>query len=127
LDVVGLSVVIVEDEPLVRELLADTLRVAGHRVVEAGTAEEAVLRADELERVDVLVADVRLPRSSGFAVLLELRARHPGLPAVFVTGWRPDELEIPAGVDEPYRVLRKPLGAHDLLDALAQLCPSDAG
>lgn len=118
---------VVEDEPLVRELLADTLRVAGHRVREAGTAEETVALAAELERVDLLVADVRLPRSSGFAVLLELRRRHPSLPAVFVTGWRPDELEIPPGVDQPYRVLRKPLGAHDLLDATGQLCPPGAG
>jgi CheY-like chemotaxis protein len=123
---VGLSVVVVEDEPLVRELLAETLRAAGHRVVEGSTADEALAAAAGLEEVDALVADVRLPRASGFAVLLELRRAHPGLPAVFVTGWRPDELEIPPGVDEPYRVLRKPLGAHDLLDALAQLCPPGA-
>lgn len=118
---------VVEDEPLVRELLADTLRLAGHRVAEAGTAEGALAVAEELDRLDVLVADVRLPRSSGFAVLLELRRAHPGLPAVFVTGWRPDELEIPSGIEQPYRVLPKPLGAHDLLDAIAQVTSAAPG
>jgi len=121
-----LCVLIVEDEPLVRELLADTLRHEGHDVVGTGTAEEALARAAELERLDVLVADVRLPRSSGFDVLLELRRTRPGLAAVFVTGWMPDELEVPAEVRQPYRVLRKPLGAHALLDAVAGLAADTA-
>jgi CheY-like chemotaxis protein len=116
---------IVEDDQLVRELLSDTLRLAEHRVAEAGTAEEALEIAAGLDRVDVVVADVRLPRSSGFDVLIELRRQRPGLPAVFVTGWRPDELEIPEGVEQPFRVLPKPLGAHDLLAAIAELAAAD--
>jgi two-component system response regulator FlrC len=122
----GLCVLIVEDDQLVRELLSDTLRLAKHQVAEAATAEEALELASGLGRLDVVVADVRLPRSSGFDVLLQVRRRWPGVPAVFVTGWRPDELEIPAGVEQPFRVLPKPLGAHDLLGVIADLAPVDA-
>jgi CheY-like chemotaxis protein len=117
---------IVEDDQLVRELLSDTLRLAKHHVAEAGTADEALELAAGLGRLDVVVADVRLPRSSGFDVLREVRRHWPGVPAVFVTGWRPDELEIPADVEQPFRVLPKPLGAHDLLDVIADLAPGDA-
>jgi CheY-like chemotaxis protein len=113
------TVLVLEDEPLVRELLADTLRTRGYTVCEAATAHEAERLMEELERLDVLVADVLLPRSSGFEVALRLRAGRPSAGLVFVTGWMPDDVSVPPEIAEPYAVLRKPLGAQTLLDAVA--------
>ena len=113
------TVLVLEDEPLVRELLADTLRADGYSVCAAETAAEAVELAEELERLDVLVTDVLLPRSSGFEVALRLRAERPPLGLVFVTGWMPDEVSVPPEIAQPYALLRKPLGARTLLDAVA--------
>lgn len=113
------TVLVLEDEPLVRELLADTLRTDGYTVVAAETAAQAVERADELERLEVLVTDVLLPRSSGFEVALRLRAERPSLGLVFVTGWMPDDVAVPPEIAQPYAVLRKPLGGRTLLDAVA--------
>jgi CheY-like chemotaxis protein len=121
---VDVRVLVLEDEPLVRELLADTVRTGGYDVAEAATAKEADRLADELDRIDVLVADVLLPRSSGFEVALRLRARRPDVGLVFVTGWMPDDVSVPAEIAEPYAVLRKPLGAQTLLDAVAQASPA---
>jgi two-component system, cell cycle sensor histidine kinase and response regulator CckA len=113
------TVLVVEDEPLVRELLTDTLRTEGYRVADAGNAAEAERLADELDRLDVLVADILLPQSSGFELACKIRRRHGSLGLVFVTGWRPDEVEVPEEVARPYQVLRKPLGGQDLIDAVA--------
>jgi hypothetical protein len=44
---------------------------------------------------------------------------HPAVGLVFVTGWMPDEVEAPPEIRQPYQLLRKPLGAQDLLDAVA--------
>jgi CheY-like chemotaxis protein len=115
----AVTVLVLEDEPLVRELLSDTLRTDGYTVAAAGTAAEAVEAAEELERLDVLVTDVLLPRSSGFEVALRLRALRPSVGLVFVTGWMPDDVSVPPEIAEPYAVLRKPLGGRQLLDAVA--------
>jgi CheY-like chemotaxis protein len=113
------TVLVLEDEPLVRELLADTLRTGGYTVVAAGTAADAAELAEDLDRLDVLVTDVLLPRSSGFEVALRLRAQQPSLGLVFVTGWMPDDVSVPPEIAQPYAVLRKPLGGQTILDAVA--------
>jgi two-component system, cell cycle sensor histidine kinase and response regulator CckA len=114
-----LSILVVEDEPLVRALFVETLRMHGNTVSEAATADRAVEIAEEADELDVVVADILLPRSSGFELALQVRRLHPAVGLVFVTGWMPDEIEAPPEIRQPYKLLRKPLGAQDLLDAVA--------
>jgi two-component system OmpR family response regulator len=79
---------VVDDEPTVRELLSAALRFAGFRVTSAATAREAVAAATA-EPPDLVLLDVMLPDMDGFEVVRRLRERHPGhgapVPVLFLT------------------------------------------
>ncbi|GAB3797229.1 response regulator transcription factor [Micromonospora zhanjiangensis] len=78
---------VVDDEPTVRELLSDTLRFAGFQVSSAGTGAEAVAAARR-EPPDLVLLDVMLPDIDGFEVVRRLRAGpRPGtlVPVLFLT------------------------------------------
>jgi two-component system OmpR family response regulator len=68
---------VVEDEPTLRELLAASLRLAGFEVVPAATRAQA-LEAVRDQRPDLIVLDVMLPDIEGFEVVRRLREGHPG-------------------------------------------------
>jgi two-component system, OmpR family, response regulator len=81
----SVSVLVVEDEPTIRELLAASLRFAGFLVTSAATGEQAVA-AVARERPDLLLLDVMLPDMDGFAVVDRLRELGVGdLPILFLT------------------------------------------
>jgi two-component system, OmpR family, response regulator len=75
---------VVDDEPNIRELLSASLRYAGFDVVTASDGREAVQVA-ERARPDLIVLDVMLPDMDGFAVASRLRAAGRRIPAVFLT------------------------------------------
>ena len=72
------TIVVVEDEVLVRMVVADYLRYRGFRVVEAGTADEAIRVLGTGERVYVVFSDVQTPGSpDGFALARRIRRERP--------------------------------------------------
>ena len=83
-----LSLLIVDDDPLMSELVCDHYRDLGHRVRHAANGREA-LAALEAERPDIILCDRRMPEMSGAQLLENLRARGKdwnALVFVFVTG-----------------------------------------
>ena len=79
-------VLVVDDEPDVRDLVARRLGSAGHDVLTADGPEQALRLVADAGGVDVAVLDVDMPVMDGFALLRRLRHRRGDLPAVFVTG-----------------------------------------
>ena len=80
------TVLVVEDEPLVRWMVADALRDAGYSVVEAITADEALLYA-RARPVDFVFTDVRMPGSmDGVQLAHMLKREFPRLPIVVTSG-----------------------------------------
>jgi two-component system OmpR family response regulator len=75
---------VVEDEPNIRELLSTSLRFAGFEVHTAADGA-AALKLAEVERPDLLVLDVMLPDMDGFAVTRRLRDQGRRMPVVFLT------------------------------------------
>ncbi|CAD7023830.1 hybrid sensor histidine kinase/response regulator [Pseudorhizobium endolithicum] len=100
-----ITVLLCEDEALIRISTADFLQDAGMNVVEAGTAAEAISAA-ESHPIDILVADVHLPDMSGLQLTLKLRETLPDLPVIFATGDRSvpgaETLEQTALITKPY-------------------------
>ncbi|MEU1520323.1 response regulator transcription factor [Streptomyces sp. NPDC005811] len=88
----GVNLLVVDDEPIVRELLCAALRYAGFTVAAAGSGQEALVRAREVSP-DLVLLDVLLPDLDGFEVIRRLReqclptaAPHTGhIPVVFLT------------------------------------------
>jgi CheY-like chemotaxis protein len=80
-------VLIVEDEVLIRMLLADALRHAGCDVIEAANAEEALVVLHTSQCPDVLVTDVRMPGSvDGFELAAYVRRTKPALKVIITSG-----------------------------------------
>jgi PAS domain S-box-containing protein len=115
----GISVVVVEDEDVVRHFVVDTLRRSGVDVLDFATPGEAMAVLDDPSRgVDVLITDVILPGMSGPELVERIRPRRPDLPVVYMSGYTAEEA---AFTDLLRRtpVLEKPFGAEDLLDRVS--------
>ncbi len=93
------KILIAEDEPDIRELVAFTLQFAGYEVVSASNGEEAIqLAKDELP--DLILMDVRMPRMTGYEACKILK-QDPNLvetPVVFLSA-KGQEAEIQTGLD----------------------------
>ncbi len=95
---VALEILVVEDDPVLRELLVLHLAAEGFSVREAGTGDEA-LAACTTKLPDVVVLDVSLPTLSGLEVCLALRASYRPTPGVVMVTARASEAEIMIGFD----------------------------
>lgn len=80
-------VLLVDDEPAVRNLFALALRREGYHVIEAGNGAEALLAAAQLDAIDLVVTDIVMPVMKGPELAARLRERFPTLPFVFVSGY----------------------------------------
>jgi PAS domain S-box-containing protein len=82
------TILLVEDEPLLRRLTGRTLRHAGYEVVEAEDGLDALDRARELgDSIDMVVSDVVMPRLSGPDLCRRLREERPSLPVLLISGY----------------------------------------
>jgi CheY-like chemotaxis protein len=102
------TILVVEDEELVRDMIAEELRDAGFHVLEAADGEEAssLLMTDD-STVDVLFTDIRLPgRLDGWAVAQFARQLRGALPVVYATGYTVDRSAEVSGaifLNKPYQ------------------------
>lgn len=111
-------ILIVDDEPPMRELLRRLVAPAGHDVIEAGTAEDAVA-ALSAGAVDVAFCDVEMPGKGGLWLTNEIRRRHAATAVVLATGVAslPPAISLKAGV---VAYLLKPFDRAQVMAALHQ-------
>ena len=113
-------VLVVDDERPVRELIAGILTRAGHRVVSASSAQEA-LRLVELEDISVVLTDINMPGSiSGLELIEALHGFRPGLPIIPVTG-SDEEANLREALDRGAAgFITKPFKAAELREKVAR-------
>ena len=102
------TVLVVEDEPLVRELIVAEFEDAGFRVREAEDGEGAMSALDEQGAdIHLLFTDIRLPGDmDGWGIAQEARRRRPDLPVIYATGYSVDAPRLVSGgclLTKPYR------------------------
>jgi DNA-binding response OmpR family regulator len=117
----GKRVLVVEDEVLVRLILAETLQDEGFHVVEAATGDEAARLIDGPDGFDVVVTDIQMPgRLNGLHVGAHARRRHADIPVIYVTG-RPDSMAGLSNVGPRDAFIRKPYGPQEVIATIAKL------
>jgi PAS domain S-box-containing protein len=110
-------VLLVEDDPLIRESTRDLLAKAGHQVKVAAGGAEALLLLDKSD-FDALVTDIGLPGMSGSDLAIRAHALKPGLAVVFASGYAAPDL--PDELGQRAVMLHKPYDAAQLQVSLQQ-------
>jgi len=109
-----LDILLVDDEPDLREVLEDQLREAGHRVETAVDGQEAM---DQLQRrvFDVLICDVRLPKIDGLTLFRRVRREAPSTDVILMTAFADVAQAVSALKEGAFDYLTKPFDVDELL------------
>jgi two-component system, cell cycle sensor histidine kinase and response regulator CckA len=123
----GETLLLVEDEAAVRELLAEALRNQGYRVLRAADGEEALEAARRIEGdLHLLVTDVIMPGMSGQMLAQRLAAERPGLRVLFVSGYG-DETFGQRGIGRLHgAILEKPFTSKTLTRKVREVLDAPA-
>jgi len=113
------AILVVEDELLVRMFAVDALEDAGFRVLEAGTAADAMKALNAASNVRAALIDMGLPDRTGDQLAAEIQALRPDLPIVIASGRSGRELRERFAASPRMAILVKPYTAPLLLETLA--------
>jgi len=122
------TVLLVEDDELLRELTANLLRSGGYTVEEAADANAALeIVKRSASSVQLVLTDVIMPGMSGGELISRLRSIKPGLAVLFMSGYASD-LIAHAGIAEPEKLLiQKPFTKRTLLTQVRRVIDELAG
>ena len=121
------TILIVDDDALVRETIAVSLAERGFSVLTASHGREALAILGRVGRVDSIVLDILMPEMEGIEVLLQIRKRSAHLPVIVISGGTRDGwidalgMAAKLGAD---RTLMKPFTPQQLVDALYAVLPT---
>lgn len=116
------SILVVDDEDMLRRVMCRTLESAGFTIISAADGDEGLRRyKDHRASIALLVLDITMPGLNGIELLAEIRRLTPGIPAIIASGYdRPDELASTLNVPHT-RFLQKPFSLQALRDAASEL------
>jgi two-component system cell cycle sensor histidine kinase/response regulator CckA len=117
----GERVLVVEDRDVVRDLARDVLEASGFVVVAVPGGREALEVVKAGEPFDLLLTDVVMPEMSGPELAVKLRAQHPRLPVLYMSGYTDDVLSTHELSQAATAFLRKPFGNAELITAARAL------
>ena len=122
-DSVRNQVLVIDDEPLIRWSVRETLRHHGYTVVEAGDARAAIRAASDAGApFGIVVLDVRLPDSDDLTLLTNLRRLMSDARIILMTAHGTPELERKALALGAYCVIHKPFGMVELAQIVHHAC-----
>lgn len=107
------SILVVDDDPMVREVTSAMLEALGYKVFKASGAAEA-LEVVSRETLDLVVSDVVMPETSGVELERRLRHERPNLKVLLVSGYARDAFERQGIAESETQLLRKPLTLESL-------------
>jgi len=115
------TVLVVEDEPAVRDMTIQVLKRAGWTVVAVSSGTEALTLVDtRAEPFDAIVSDVVMPGMTGIVLAERVLDRHPGMRVVLLSGYTAETLDLERIVKRGVRFVPKPLSGRQLLAALVE-------
>ena len=121
------TVLLVEDDPLVREMSLQMLQEIGYTVIEAETPEHALeICADDEVQIDMILTDVVMPGMNGKELVAVIESLRPGLKVLFMSGYTSDLVAQRGVVDEGRHFIQKPFDMHSLAGKIKDAREDDA-
>ena len=118
----GQTVLVVEDEPAMREVTRRILDRNGYHVVAAASGDEALgVLASQLEHIDVLLTDVIMPRMQGKELADKVRVLQPAAQVVFMSGYTQGLLGAQGVLEPGVHLIEKPFSETTLLTRLDEI------
>jgi signal transduction histidine kinase/ActR/RegA family two-component response regulator len=115
------SVLVVEDNVAIRQLIQSILEEAGHRVLAAADGHRALQIIEAAEPVDLLCTDGVLPGKPAPTIIAAFEAAYPGRPVLVVSGYVQGELTLRGIEQGRYRLLRKPFTVGELSETVREM------
>ncbi len=110
----GETILVVEDEPVIRDLIVEVLRDLGYRALEAADGPSGLKILQTRERIDLVVTDVGLPGLNGRQLADHARERRPGLKVLFITGYAENATIASGFLDPGMEMITKPFAVEAL-------------
>jgi CheY-like chemotaxis protein len=121
----ALSILVIDDEPFVRETLAEMLADLDHDVVAAGGGEEALEKMRE-RSFDLVFTDLAMPQMDGWEIARAIRQQYPYVPVVLVTGYGAT-VHPPAGEEHLVAgIIGKPFDFDQVSGTITRICEEQA-
>src|SRR5690606_2314638 len=108
------TILIVEDEQVLRQSLTELLRDEGYEVVEAGDGRAALAQLHE-RSFDAIITDIRMPEMDGYTLLMHAQQIAPQTPVIIMTAYGTVENAVGAMRSGAYDYLLKPVNFEDLI------------
>ncbi|MCA1660183.1 MAG: response regulator, partial [Verrucomicrobiaceae bacterium] len=121
------TILVVEDEEVVRQLICTVLGEAGYEILQAESPEAAVELAHERKKpIHLLVTDIVMPGMNGPALARALSEHQPSLKILYVSGYSDNDISAHGVIDPGLVVLQKPFTQQSLSRKVRELLDSDA-
>ncbi len=122
------TILFVEDEQSVRQLVAEYLRGTGYQVIEASDAEQALeFVGAHRGTIDILITDVVMPRLSGPELATQLGAKRPGMKVLYVSGYTDDTVFRHGVLEGGVAFLQKPFNLKSLGQKIREVLGGQPG
>lgn len=102
------TILLVEDEPMVREMTIGMLELQGHTVIPAESAEEALKITQSKPLIDLLITDLIMPKMNGRELSIKIRSIYPNIKCLFMSGYTADVIAKHGVLEKDIHFIEKP-------------------
>ncbi len=121
------TVLVIEDEAIVRRVVVNKLRQSGYNVVEAANGREALAEVSKMKEMDLIISDVIMPQMNGPEIVRQIRSTHPHVLVLYMSGY-PEEIISSQGVlHAGIHFIEKPYLSSELTRRVRELLDSAKG
>ncbi|WP_221792603.1 hybrid sensor histidine kinase/response regulator [Aquisediminimonas sediminicola] len=119
------TVLVIEDEDMVRAVAERALARHGYTVLTASNGEEAIEIAERDEQIDLIVSDVVMPGMDGPTTVRRIRQQRPEVPVLFMSGYAEEQLRESINIED-VSFLPKPFSVQQLIEAVGRIVATTA-
>ncbi|MCR4317648.1 MAG: response regulator [Planctomycetes bacterium] len=114
------QVIVVEDEPALREVLSRIVEWMNMKVLLASNGDEALMLLENC-KPDLVITDVVMPGMSGFTLADRVHEKYPNVPVLFMSGYTDRSFKKSERVEHDFQFIQKPFNIHDIKEKIESL------